>query len=189
MARSHSVAGMTRRLRAARRSFHGSQDARHAAGALCALAIALASVGCGGSSTSTSASTGAGRPGSAHAISPLVIKADAICDELNRRLAAEHVANTGNHELARVTPISAILEAQALRKLSALTPPASLAHAWQQMMSYRRTLAQELVQLGQAAKANDEGRVQSVIASKKLVHQELESLVKRDGLLACARFG
>jgi hypothetical protein len=122
-------------------------------------------------------------------VSPLVAKADAICNELNRQLADEHVANTGDHELARITPVSAFLEEQAIRELSALTPPASLANDWQQMMSDRRTLARELKQLGHAAKANDELRVQSLIASKKAAHHKLEVLATSAGLVACARLG
>ncbi|HSZ04154.1 MAG TPA: hypothetical protein VK778_03015 [Solirubrobacteraceae bacterium] len=177
---------MTRRSRAARHSSEGSQGARRVAGALCALAIALAGAGCGGGSTGTG--TAAGQPRPAHASSPLLAKADAICDALNRRLADVHVANTDDHELARVAPVSAFLEEQAIRELSILTPPASLAHDWRQMMGYRRTLARELTQLGHAAKAKDEHRVQSLIASKKLVHHELEVLATHAGLVACARF-
>jgi hypothetical protein len=183
----HSVAGMARHLRAARRSFQGPRDPRPVAGALCALAIALAGAGCGGGSTSTS--TGAVQPRPAHAVSPLVAKADAICNELNRQLAAEHVANTGDHELARITPVSAALEEQAIHELSALTPPASLAHEWQEMMSVRRTLTRELKQLGHAAKVNDELRVQGLIVSKKLSHHKLEVLATQAGLAACARLG
>jgi hypothetical protein len=169
----------------ARQSFEDFQGARCVAGVLCTLAIALAGAGCGGSSTST----GAGQPRPAHASSPLVAKADAICNELNRRLAAEHVASTDDHELARITPVSAFLEEQAIHELSALTPPASLAHDWQQMMGYRRTLARELTELGRAAKAKDEPGVQGLIASKKLVHHKLELLATHAGLVACARLG
>jgi cell division inhibitor SulA len=129
------------------------------------------------------------QPRPAHAVSPLVAKADAICDELNRRLADVHVSSTDDHELARITPVSAALEEQAIRDLSVLTPPASLARDWQQMMGYRRTLARELKQLGRAAKAKDEHRVQSLIASKKLVHHKLELIATHAGLVACARLG
>jgi cell division inhibitor SulA len=142
----------------------------------------FAAGGCGGSRKAR----GAGPPArSAAPAARLIVHADAICLRLNTELA--RTAGTGI--IAQSAPLHARLEKAALRELGTLTPPASLARDWAKILGYRRTLADELLTLSRAAKANDLAAVRALGVSKLRVHKELTQTAKRDGFTDCATVG
>jgi hypothetical protein len=119
----------------------------------------------------------------------MVVRADAICRRLNTQIEANKQANLGVHEIARFAPRNAALEKAALKELSKLKPPASIARDWRQVIAYRRTLLEELVKLGRYAKANNTQAIHKLAASKKRAHQQLLTIATRDGFKDCPQIG
>jgi hypothetical protein len=163
-------------------------------------AALLATTGCGGSggarptgSTRRPAGSATSRtvPAQSHsssdpaAASALIAKADAICRRANHELAASppHLEAS---QIARSAPRNAALETRAVAELAKLTPPASLALDFRQIIAYRRTLAGELIKLARSAKANDARGMQALAASKKQVHRKLSELATRNGFKDCS---
>jgi hypothetical protein len=164
--------------------------------------IGLTIVGCGGgastagtaSSASTTDTTSAGAKGTqargTHTSeSRFIAKADAICHGVNLELASVKPKSKGLKEIARLTPHNVAIEGIALIKLAKLDPPTSLAHDWQQMLGYRRTLADELSKLARSANQEDEAALKALAASKKRTHASLGTLATRDGFKDCAKVG
>jgi hypothetical protein len=153
----------------------------------------LAAAGCGGGSSgtgSTNAGSTASIPsGDSPAERRLIATADAICGRFNTEIATTKPAGVGASELARSAPVNASLEQAALRELSKLTPPASLAGDWRRVIADRRTLAEELVKLGRYAKANNAAGIRALVVSKKAMHRELLKTATRAGFADCARVG
>jgi hypothetical protein len=151
--------------------------------ALATLALALAAGGCGGgggASTRLAKAPGDSPP-------PMIAQANAICARLNRQFEADRPASTAIGEIARVAPRRAALEVQTVSVLEKLTAPAALAHGWQQILADRQTLAHELAQLGQAAKAGSTRLIHTLAGLKDRVHEELRALAVRDDLGQCAK--
>jgi hypothetical protein len=152
--------------------------------------------GCGGSGKATKVngsaagaaatpeSAGSGRPPAA---GRLIASADVICRRFNEQLAK--AAISGSSDIAREAPRNAATELRAVDALSKLTPPASLASDWAQMIAYRRTLAQELGTLVRDVKAGDTAGMRALGASKKRVRQKLTQLAAHDGFKDCASVG
>jgi len=158
-------------------------------------AVALAA-GCGGQGktqqTKSASVPRSSEPRTAHesaAAARLIAKADAICKRLNNKLAATASTGSEARQLARSAPRHAAQERRAVAELRTLTPPASLAADWTQMIAYRQTLLEELVELARYAKANNARAIQSLGASKKRVHQKLKELARRDGFKDCSIIG
>jgi hypothetical protein len=165
---------------------HLEQRCRKKKGACTALAIlvTLVSPGCGGSSK-TEPSGSSRPPSKSAAVARLIAQADPICRRLNVELAA---ASRASHVAIATSALRhAALERAAVAELSKLTPPASLANDWRQIIKYRRTLAEELVKLGGYAKANDTQKVKALAVSKTRVHKKLLEIAKRDGFEHCSR--
>ena len=119
----------------------------------------------------------------------MIAGADAICGRLNAKFAAGKATSLRVREIARLAPSRAALERTTATELSKLTPPASIASDWRQIIAYRKTLAEELVKLGQDAKLNDAAGIRALAASKKRVHGQLLSTATRDGFKDCSRVG
>lgn len=115
----------------------------------------------------------------------MVVRADAICRRLNTQIEANKQASLSATEIARFAPRNAALEKTALKELSKLKPPASIARDWRQVIAYRRTLMEELAKLGRYAKANNTQAIHKLSESKKRVHQKLLTIAKRDGFKDC----
>jgi hypothetical protein len=116
----------------------------------------------------------------------LIARADTICRGLDTKRAAVNPANLSMREIARFAPPRAALEQAAVTELSKLTPPASIARDWRQVIAYRTTLTKELFKLGSDAKVNDAPGIRALAASKKLVHQKLLTVATRDGFKYCS---
>jgi len=163
-------------------------------GSLALVAAALAAGGCGGGSSDakSAGSLASGNPtpsGSSRVPSQLVARADAICRRLNTEIVATNPSKLQIRKIVSLTPQRVALERTALKELSKLAPPASIARDWRQMMAYRKTLIEELIRLGRYAKANDTQSIKSLAVSKKRVHQRLFATATRDGFKDCARVG
>jgi hypothetical protein len=155
-------------------------------GAVTALAIlaTLVATGCGSSSKAEPRGS-SGPPSESAAAARLIAQADPICRRLNVELAA--AARASHVAIATSALRNAVLERTAVAQLSKLTPPASLAQDWRQILRYRRTLAEELVKLGGYAKANDAQAIKALAVSKKRVHKKLFEIARRDGFEHCSR--
>lgn len=173
-------------------------------GALLALVVvAVSAGGCGGgshtasstvpanataSTASTASNAAASRPpGSDPGLRQFIAEADPICRRLDSELAAAEPKSLALAEVARLAPRRAALELAAVTGLGRLAVPAAIARDWRQIVAYRRTLADELLELGQKAKANDAAAIDGLAASKKRVHERLLATASRDGFKYCSR--
>ena len=151
----------------------------------------LVTAGCGGTAGGRHVSStlaGSSAPPAAPR-SPLIVAADAICQQVNVKIAAAKPALATPTEIARLTPRNAALEQQALTELRRLRPPASLAHAWQHLLSDRQTLVSELRRLTGYARANDTSAIASLARSKRTLHHALLAVAARAGFRDCGRVG
>ena len=144
--------------------------------------------GCGGSSrvmaTGAAAST---RPSGSSAASQLIARADAVCKRLNNEIAATPPGMQDSPlKLSRNALQHAALERKAVSDLSRLTPPASLAHDWAQILADTRRLAAELTTLGRYWKLDEKQRISALGASKKHIHTELSAIASHDGFKDCS---
>jgi len=146
--------------------------------------------GCGGGS-STTASNSTTAVGPARSVSPqtrvLIVDADAICRRLNHRVVVSRA--TSPQEIASGASKNAVLEQAALVELAKLVPPASIAGQWQQILAYRRTLAQQLPTLARLERSKDAKAANALITSKLRVHRQLRVAATRLGMTACAQLG
>jgi hypothetical protein len=173
------------------------RSGRSAANGFTVLTVAalLAATGCGGSGTPRKTDSAAGRTegtqpagsNQAAANSRLIASADPICRRVNGQLTG--ASHPQPADIARTAPRNAAIELRAVGELSKLTPPASLARDWTQMLAYRRTLAQELFALARDAKAGDVAGMRALGVSKKRVRQKLSQLAARDGFKDCTSVG
>ena len=158
-------------------------------------AIPVFAAGCGDSghpprSSPAGSPTGrnqSDRSNESAAKSRLIAHADAICRRVNKELTS--ASRPEASKVARTAPHNAALEQRAVVALSKLTPPASLARDWTQIIAYRRTLAQELVALARDAKVGDVPAMQALGVTKKHVHQKLTQLATHDGFTDCSSVG
>jgi hypothetical protein len=168
------------------------------------IAVTLAAGGCGGSkggsstassttvsgagtsasSQVSSTATGSGKPLSA---AQLVAKADAICAQLNTELDRDHIRR--QQDIARIVPHRVAAEQAALTALSILTPPASMAHDYRQMLATRRTLIEDTTKLGQAAAADGTNADTSLYASSTALVRQMATTAQRDGFKSCGKLG
>jgi hypothetical protein len=166
---------------------------RHVTVLVAALAIPLLVGACGGSGRPAVSGSPAGANASAkHSAQSavdarLIASADPICRRFNKQLIS--AARSESSNIAREAPRNAAIELQAVGALSKLSPPASLAHDWTQMLAYRRTLAQELVVLARDAQAGNAAGMRALGVSKKRVRQKLTQLAARDGFNDCTSVG
>jgi hypothetical protein len=154
---------------------------------------ALVGVGCGGSSDNPASNSAAAavRPAQSRSlsVSPESSRFIAVADRVCRRVNDELTAAPSQRELRGVASSArhnVHIERRAITELGKLTPPASLAGDWRQLIAYRARLAEELAKLGQSAQAGDAAGVRALAASKKLVHEQLSQLAARDGFKDCA---
>jgi predicted nucleic acid-binding protein len=141
------------------------------------VAATLLSAGCGGGSSK------------ALTQAELIGKADTICVRLKTQLSGPALnAEIGNvSSVARIASRRAAIERAALAELGKLTPPTSLASDWQQVIADRRILADDLVKLGEYAKANNVKSLDALYLSSAKVGVRMIAMAKRDGFKQCSR--
>jgi hypothetical protein len=163
---------------------------RHLSASFAAIAVALTGPGCGAGVDSKTAlktvrSSTAPRPGDKAAKSGFISAADSICNRLNLAIADPPGTVLNDAKLAKLAPRHAVLEKKAVGELGRLVPPASMAPDWAKILAYRRTLAEQLAQLGAAAGAKDAAAIKKLAAAKGRVHHQLETLASHDGFHVC----
>jgi len=154
--------------------------------------VALATAGCGsgsGAAGSSEAFAGAGVPARSPAGRRFAADTAVICQRLNAELKASKSATQSVHEIERLALPHAKLELVALKELSALKPPATLAADWRHLVLFRRSLAEQLVDLAKYARADDAVAIRALGVEKARVHRELRTLGERDGWEACSIVG
>jgi hypothetical protein len=166
--------------------------------ALVIFSVALNASDCGGTSriTATDDRSAIGEPsptashgGGVAATPRFFATAAAICSRLSRAITDPKGTVLNLKSLARLAPRHAALEKKAVKELSALTAPASVAADWLRILAYRRRLAEELAKLGHAARADDVAGINRLGAVKKRLYKDLSSLATHDGVSACAKAG
>jgi hypothetical protein len=174
------------------------------------VAAVLAIAGCGGSSknTTSNTSTRAGSTGTVSTSSSttgavsttadtskalsnarLVAQADAICKRLNTKLDNGNDNASTQQDIVRIAPQRAATEQTALNELSKLTPPASMADDYQQMLADRQTVIEDIKKLGDDAAANDSSAEIPVYKSSSAVTEQLATTAKRSGFRYCGEVG
>lgn len=118
-----------------------------------------------------------------------VAQADAICQRLNAQFAASKPNSQDVSEIARIAPERTALEEQTVVELSHLEPPPAVAVAFRKIVADRRTLAQELAQLGDAAKRKDTKELNRLAASKLRMHSQLHGVASTAGFESCGLVG
>lgn len=171
------------------------------------VATVLLTAGCGGSSSkagSTSvsstgiASSGVGTTaarvstsGSGHSLTAaqLVARGDAICMRLAARLVAANTVVRSTSDTIRIAPQRAAVEQVAVAELSKLVPPVSMARDWQQIVAARRTVAEDLVKIGESAASKDAQEEGSAYESGASAERELAAAARRSGFKHCGQVG
>lgn len=159
------------------------------------LAVALPIGGCGGGSSAGSAAQAdahggtAAKPSAGSGEARFIVKADAVCGRINKKIEAIKAKSASPGEVKRIIPLTLSIEQHGLVALEQLEPPASLARDWRRMLGYRQTLARELAQLLELARKNDGTSLKPLSASKKRVHNALAKAAAADGFRACAKIG
>ncbi|HEY5194255.1 MAG TPA: hypothetical protein VIJ39_10345 [Solirubrobacteraceae bacterium] len=171
-----------------------------------ALAIALLALsGCGASKSSTSSTgstatagttTASGQTNSnvAHAntgpalsTAELAIRANAICKRSNARIARTPGTVEKASDYARVGLPRAAIYRATLAELEKLTPPQSLAEAWQQMIAARSALAHTLATLGADAKIGDIKDMRVLVNSSGSISPQIAASATKAGVTECAK--
>jgi hypothetical protein len=169
--------------------------------ALALAATALAASGCGGSSKSSSqtATTTAQVASSAQTTpatqtqppsttppltkAELIAKADPICALLTARRDANKVRSKQDYirTIGELSPY----EQQTISELSALTPPASLAAVWSEILASYKTIHASLATIAQKLAANEEAAASSLFKKSTQLHEHTFALARSHGFKEC----
>jgi hypothetical protein len=169
-------------------------NARVPSALLIALALALVLMGCGGSGRANSTAAGAASTSSTSTTTgpqpnrSFVASADEICRRMAVNIKGGGFVIT-RQTMARYGAANGAVELSALRQLSRLTPPASLAADWLRMLADGHQLARELTALGAAAARNEQTAIDAVVSAKKRIHANLRAIAQPRGFKNCAQFG
>jgi hypothetical protein len=153
---------------------------RHLA-ALALVATTLAASGCGGSAGSSGSLTR----------SELIARGDAICRRINAKLRATTV--TSARDYARLAPPLAAYEQAAVAEMRKLTPPASMANGWNQVVSGAQMLADGTAKLGQYAQrsnpfqAHQTPSVHAAFVATAEGMRQMVAAAQREGFNDCAQ--
>jgi hypothetical protein len=174
-----------------------------AALALGASALTLVPSGCGGSTKSATrtAPSGSAQPpagGKADVTSEsstssgsltraqLIARGNAICYRLNARRSSTRISRPQDYE--RLVPVLAAYELAAATEMSKLTPPASMARDWRQMIAGSRTIAEVTGHFQRYSEAGNEKKSRPLDAILGKAIEELTSAAKHAGFKDCAQF-
>jgi hypothetical protein len=166
---------------------------------LAALALAattLAVSGCGGSSKTESSKTPAatGTPATTAAVTAepgklarteLIAKAEAICARINAKRSSTTIRT--HRDYGRLLPSLGAYERAAAAEMSKLTPPASIANDWKQIVAGAHTIAESIVKLGKDSASNNSRAGQAILSELTTVRQQISSIAHRQSLKECAR--
>lgn len=143
--------------------------------ALTLAAIALVPVGCGESSSSSSKPLERGQ---------LLAKGNAICRRITTRLAASTVSGAPSDALVML-PVAAY-EHSAAAQMRKLTPPASMAQGWKQMIAGLETLATATANLGEDARTSNHKAEPAHSSEAVKGTKQMTVTAQREGFRDCA---
>jgi hypothetical protein len=173
-----------------------------AAVSLLLVLVTTLTAGCGGGG-STATSTRAGTPTTATTSSApttsstplprgplsraeLVAQADAICKRVNAEIQLQKSQSRGRQETERLAQHNLTVERTALTSLAKLHSTKSVEPGWRRVLSDRRTLEDELGELVDNLRRNDQKAINALALTKQLAHTTLQEDATRIGLKDCA---
>ena len=177
--------------------------------ALALAAITLAASGCGKSSKAESTTTAASATATTAATTtqattqpttkttgiifatgkPLsrkawIAKGDVICARANAALNTTVIATKADY--ARVLPQTAGYDHVEAAELSKLVPPPAMEADWKQIVTGIQKFGVYTDQVAEKAKINDLSAAKPILASARVVHEQLAAIAKRDGFKHCS---
>jgi hypothetical protein len=170
--------------------------------ALVLVASALASSGCGSttkssnqtaqsapptSSTSTTSSSSTTQPSTRPLTrEQLIAKADAICFAINAKRNA--ITITRIEDFGRVIPPFAAYDEAAVAELRKLTPPASMAEGWKQIVTSAKEFADAVTKFGEYTRIHKTNNgTHSLNLTVIRATREMNTVAKREGFKDCAK--
>ncbi|MGH2879517.1 MAG: hypothetical protein ACRDK4_07935 [Solirubrobacteraceae bacterium] len=102
-------------------------------------------------------------------------------------LDRDHVKN--QQDIAGIASHRASVEQTALSDLRGLTPPASMAHDYRQMLAARQTLIEDVTKLGADAAANNTQAEQPLYSSSTAVVRQMAATAQSNGFKYCGELG
>jgi hypothetical protein len=170
---------------------------------LVALALAVGAIAAGGCGSSTKPANQATKPSNAatqptgdgsavRSSSPLtraqlIAKGDAICYRLNARRAATKIQRRQDYE--RLVPALAGYELSLASEMRRMTPPASMAHDWQQMVEGTRKIGEATARIRNYADASSKRFSEEVEPILYKGVNQLTAAAKHAGFNDCSHFG
>lgn len=133
-------------------------------------ALALAAAGCGKSDKTLTRGE-------------FVAQTDAICKRLLAQRKAIKIKT--QKEFAQALPRVGSYERTAFAKLGRLTPPASLASDWNQLVTSGQALAETTVQLGKYLRAHNAAAARLKFQSAAALSRAMSATAAQDGIKAC----
>jgi hypothetical protein len=149
--------------------------------ALALAATALTASGCGGSAGSTKPLTR----------SELIARGDAICRRINAKISTITVSSAQDY--ARLAPPLAAYEQTAVAEMRKLTPPASMANDWKQIVTGAQMLADGTAKLGEYAQtsnpfqAHQTPSVHAAFVATTEGAKQIVTAAQREGFNDCAQ--
>jgi ABC-type transport system substrate-binding protein len=165
--------------------------------------LALAASGCGGSTKTTSSQTGSiaqatsstqttSSPSTAPAtatapltVAELIAKADPICERANAKRTS--ITLTTRSSYSRLLPPLVAYERGELAELAKLTPPASLASEWRQILADTKTIIEATAKLGETPPNGRDSSLKAVFVKAGRAERQMLAIAKRIGFKECAR--
>jgi hypothetical protein len=172
------------------------------AAAIALAGAALATSGCGGSSKPSSGTTSSAQTASSTVTQPaghtepsartepltraeLIAQADVICRRVNQTRASITIKKKG--EFVTVLPRLAAYERAAVAEMRKLTPPASMAKSWSQIIAGAQTVAEVTGAGTEHAKNGTLNDTQSLAARAAKGMQQMLAAATREGFKDCAQ--
>jgi hypothetical protein len=137
---------------------------------LAAIALGVAVAGCGSAAPLTRAQ--------------LVSRANALCTQLHNKMQQVGPAKT-KQDLARIARKLASFEQQQLEAMHNLTPPASMASDWKQMIEGAEEIAATASTLSTEVQLKKNKAAGEALKQLGKVEQHMKPIVERDGFTSC----
>jgi hypothetical protein len=130
------------------------------------------------------AAAGCGKSAKPLTRAQLLVRADAICRRVNKKLSSTTIKT--QQDLVRALPRLSGYEQEGLADLSKLIPPPSMENDWKVIIAGAQTIADNTAKLSESAKAKDLRAVRALITEIGKVEQHTAAIAKRNGFKACA---
>lgn len=145
-----------------------------AAGVLTAVIATVALTGCGSTKPLTRAQ--------------LVSDANTLCSHVQAKMKATGAAKTPQ-EVAEVAKKLASFEQQQLEAMRKLTPPASMASDWKQMIEGAEEITEDAGTLSADIQLKKHNAADEAMKQFGATEKRLAPIVQRDGFTSCAQLG